>query len=254
MIASLPMYDWEELRPATDAWWAGIRKHLGSGPDLTRRPDYAALWADPQLLFSQTCGYPFTHALKGRVQFVATPHYAAEGCDGPNYCSIIFARRAMDLGDLRGARAAVNNPDSMSGMLALQLVFAPLAENGAFFSGVVETGGHVASLAAVRDGVADVCAIDAICVALARRERPELLAGLVEIARSPQVPGLPYVTVAGDVPRLRNALEAAFTDPDLAETRRALLLTGCSVRPVSGYDRILQLEAEMQHRGGLKLF
>jgi ABC-type phosphate/phosphonate transport system substrate-binding protein len=254
MIASLPMYDWQELRAATDAWWNGLRKHLGSGPDLARRADHAALWSDPQLLFSQTCGYPFTHAFKGRLKLVATPHYGADGCEGPDYCSIVFAREPVPPAALRGARAAVNNPDSMSGMLALQLVFAAHAERGEFFGQVIETGSHVASLAAVRDGLADVCAIDAVCVALAKRWRPSLLAGLVEIARSPHAPGLPYVTIAGDVPRLRQALAAAFADPELAEARRALLLTGFSLLTEADYQRIPALEADMQRAGGLKLF
>src|SRR5205823_5053207 len=153
-------------------WWAGLAKHLGGGPGLTRREDFAALWSDPQLLFSQTCGYPLTHAFKGKLKLVATPHYAADGCDGPSYCSIIFAREALPLAALRGATAAVNSPDSMSGMLALQLVFAPLAEDGIFFGDVAETGSHLASLAAVRDGLADVCAIDAVCAALAKQMRP----------------------------------------------------------------------------------
>ena len=83
-------------------------------------------------------------------------------------------------------------------MLALKLVFAPHARDGRFFSRAIETGGHLNSLAAVRKGLADVCAIDSVCVALARRYRPEALEGLVEIARSPAVPGLPWITRAGD--------------------------------------------------------
>jgi ABC-type phosphate/phosphonate transport system substrate-binding protein len=253
MIASLPMYDWEEVQSATDAWWAGIRRHLGGGPGLTRRPDYSALWSDPQLLFSQTCGYPFTHRFTGKLKLVATPHYAADGCDGPHYCSMIFAREALPLTAFRGTTAAVNSPDSMSGMLALRLVFAQYAENGHFFASSIETGSHAASLATVRDGRADVCAIDAVCVALARHVRPDLLRGVVEIARSPKVPGLPYVTVAGDVPRLREALAAAFEDPEFASARRSLLLTGFSILSDADYDRILALEADMQRGGGLKL-
>lgn len=254
MIASLPMYDWPELRDATDAWWHGIRGHLGGGPNLSRRADYSTLWSDPQLLLSQTCGYPFTHEFKGRLKLVATPHYAADGCAGPVYCSLILARQAMPLTELRGATAAVNNPDSMSGMLALQLVFAPLARNGVFFGKVIETGSHLASLAAVRDGLANVCAIDAVGVALARAAIPDLLRGLVEIGRSPPVPGLPYVTVAGDIDRLRAALAAAFADPALASVRAMLLLEGYSILTESDYDRIVDLEADMRRRGGLKLF
>ena len=253
MIASLPMYDWPELREATDAWWGGIARHLGVAVGLDRGPDYAGVWLRPDLLFSQTCGYPFTHKLRGKVRLVATPHYDASGCDGPNYCSIIFAREARPLADFRGRRAAVNHDDSMSGMLALKLVFAPLAEHGRFFGSAFDSGGHIASLNAVRDGRADVCAVDAVCVALAGRYRSDYLEGLVEIARSPMVPGLPYVTVAGDITKLRVGLAAAFADPTLNEARDRLLLTGHSVLDVKNYDRIVELETAMEKAGGLAL-
>jgi ABC-type phosphate/phosphonate transport system substrate-binding protein len=253
MIASLPMYDWPELRQATDAWWAGIARHLGLEMGLDRGPDYAGLWQRADLLFSQTCGYPFTHALRGKVRLVATPHYGVDGCDGPNYCSMIFAREAGPLAAFRGSRAAVNHADSMSGMLALKLVFAPLAEDGRFFASTFVSGGHIASMRAVRDGKADICAIDAVCVALARSYRPDYLAGLVEIARSPVVPGLPYVTVAGDIAKLRAGLAAAFADPTLGEARDKLFLTGHSVLGAKDYDRIVELEAAMERAGGLQL-
>lgn len=253
MIASLPMYDWPELREWTDLWWQGIAKHLGMDTPLTRQPDYMGLWNRSDLLFSQTCGYPFTHAFAGKLSLVATPHYSADGCDGPNYQSIVFARAGARLEAFRGKRAAVNNPDSMSGMLALKLVFAPLASQGRFFGEVIETGGHVNSLTAVRDGRADVCAIDAVCVGLARRHRPDLLDGLIEIARSPMVPGLPYVTVGGDVLELRKALIRALGDPDLQNVRDHLLLSGQSVLSTRDYARITTLETAMEQAGGLNL-
>jgi ABC-type phosphate/phosphonate transport system substrate-binding protein len=253
MIASLPMYDWPELREATDAWWAGLARHLGVAVGLDRGPDHTGAWRRPDLLFSQTCGYPFTHELRGKVRLVATPHYGADGCNGPDYCSIVFAREVKPPAAFRGSLAAVNHDDSMSGMLALKLVFAPLAEHGRFFDSAFDSGGHIASLNAVRDGRADVCAVDAVCVALARRYRPDYLGGLVEIARSPMVPGLPYVTVAGDITKLRAGLAAAFADPTLNEARDRLLLTGHSVLDVKDYDRILELETAMEKSGGLAL-
>ena len=253
MIASLPMYDWPELREATDAWWAGIARHLGVNRQLHRDTDHTAPWRQTDLLFSQTCGYPFTHEFRGKLKLVATPHYAVDGCVGPNYQSIVFARRAASLGNFRGTIAAVNNPDSMSGMLALQLVFGPLAKGGHFFTGAIATGGHVASLIAVRDGKADVCAADAVCVALARRHRPDCLESLVEIARSPLVPALPYVTISGDVTRLRGTLAAVFADPAMQEIRDQLFLTAYSLLDQRAYDLITDLETTMQRAGGLKL-
>jgi ABC-type phosphate/phosphonate transport system substrate-binding protein len=255
MTVSLPMYDWPEVGKATDAWAQGVLRHLGlAARALDRNPDYFAGWRRDDLVFSQTCGYPFTHEFRGRLGYVATPHYAALGCDGPNYSSFIFARDHRPLADFRGSRAAMNNPDSMSGMLALKLVFAPHAEDGRFFAQAIETGGHVGSMIAVRDGAADVCAIDSVCVALARRYRPDYLEGLVEIARSPMVPGLPFVTKAGrSAAELRLALASAFADPDLAPAREALFLESHSVLAEGAYDLILKLEQQMEERGGLKL-
>ena len=247
------MYDWPEVREATDALWAGISRRLGVALPLDRRADHISAWREPGLLFSQTCGYPFTHEFRGKLKLVATPHYGVEGCDGPGYCSFIMAREHQPLEALRGRRAAVNNRDSMSGMLALKLVFAPLAAHGQFFGEVIETGGHLRSLAAVRDGKADVCATDAVCVALARRYRPDELAGLVEIARSPMVPALPYVTHSNDRRRLQEALAGAFSDQTLGDARDGLFLTGFSVLECEAYDRITEIETEMEKAGGLKL-
>ena len=258
MLASLPMYDWPEVRAATDAWWAGIARHAGLSFPLTRARDYAGLWRRDDLIFSQTCGYPFTHGLSANLDLIATPHYDTDGCAGPNYLSFVFAReRPSQLAELAGSIAAVNTPDSMSGMLALKLVFAPLARSGRFFRGAVETGSHVASLQAVRDGAADVCAVDAVCVGLARRYRPDYLEGLVEIARSPSVPGLPYVTsvkTSSDLRRrLGEAVTAALSDPSLAEPRRALLISGLSVLAPEEYQAILMRERDCEAHGGLDL-
>jgi ABC-type phosphate/phosphonate transport system substrate-binding protein len=240
--ASLPMYDWPEIRAATDAFWAGLARHAGLVGELTRNDAYDALWRDPALIFSQTCGYPFTHEFRNKLNYIATPHYEAEGCEGAKYSSLVFAREALPISHFGNAKPAVNSLDSMSGMLALKLVFANRA---IALSKPLITGSHVASLTAVQSGQADVCAIDAVVVALARRHRPQLLQGLHEIARSPLVPGLPFVTRSGDVIRLRDALRKAFSDPALAKAREAMLLTGFSILPVGAYDIILQLEAKL---------
>lgn len=255
MMISLPMYDWPEVRDATEEWGSGVLRHMGmGGARLDHDPDYFSGWRRSDLFFSQTCGYPFTHEFRGRLAYLATPHYRAAGCAGAEYCSFIFAREKRPLATFKGSRAAVNNPDSMSGMLALKLVFAPHAEEGEFFASVLESGGHIKSMIAVRDGKADVCGIDSVCVALARRYRPDYLDGLVEIARSPAVPGLPYVTALDrDSISLRLALDKAFADPALASARDALFLAGHSVLAERAYDRILELERHMEKAGGLRL-
>jgi ABC-type phosphate/phosphonate transport system substrate-binding protein len=226
-----------------------------------RQEDYSQAWQSSDLLLSQCCGYPLTHLYAGTLLPLLTPHYSVEGCSGPAYSSFVFVRSAENIRtptELRGRVSAFNDRASMSGMLALKLVFAPLTDNGRFFARTVETGTHVRSLEAVLRGEADVCAVDAVCVALARRHRPELLAGLTEIARSPLVPGLPYVTAAhrppAELARMRRAIAAAFADPQLQPAREALFLSGCSPLDRSDYAIIAALERNLERHGGLDLW
>jgi len=266
-VIALPMYDWPEVRGATDAWGAGLARHLRRAgfPDvplgLERSGHYQDSWKSPQLLLSQTCGYSFANEFSTRLAAIVTPNYLVEGCDGPNYSSFIMVRAGdgvSRLEDLEGKRAAFNNRDSMSGMLALKLVFAPLAANGRFFASALESGGHVKSLEAVKDGTADVCATDAVCVALARRYRPDLLEGLRHVARSPSVPGLPYVTLATrsdeELGALRDAVADAFDDPSLRVAREQLFLAGFSLLAPADYAVMRNLERDMSARGGLTLW
>jgi ABC-type phosphate/phosphonate transport system substrate-binding protein len=242
MIASLPMYDFPHIRGETDTFWQALAAELKTSTKLERREDFRSIWTHPDLAFSQTCGFPLTHELRERVHYVATPHYTADGCDGPHYRSLVFARDQISVMELAGKIAAVNTADSMSGMLALKAVIATVAKSAEFFTSTCWTGSHLASLKAVQDGMADVCAIDCVTVAHVRRSTPELLAGLHEIARGPSVPGLPYIS-AGSVERVRTALQAVFDRQDTRPARDALLLSGFSVLPDRAYDVIYNLEA-----------
>lgn len=253
MIASLPMYDWPETRDATDAWWSGLafwlrRAGLSDVPDqLTRDVELAEVWNHPRLLLSQTCGLPLFRHYRDRLRAVATPCYAAQGCDGPTYSSAILVRdddAITSLPDLRGCLAAYNSADSLSGHLALRLV---LAGFGRLLAGSVETGSHAASMAAVAEGGADVCAIDCVTWAIATRHRAELTGNLRRIAWSPPMPALPYVTSAGrgetEVAALRAGLRAAMQDPTLAECRLGLLLAGFELAPGDAYAAIGPVDA-----------
>jgi ABC-type phosphate/phosphonate transport system substrate-binding protein len=261
-IASLAMYDLPELRGATDALWQGLARGFRRAgiaevpPALERGLPYREAWQRPDLLFAQTCGYPLTHALAGRVRLVATPCYRAEACEGPSYCSIVIVRAdhpATDLAGLRGARCVTNSPDSQSGYSALRALVAPLAEKGRFFAEVTVGGSHRASIAAVAAGKADIAAIDCVTHALVARYRPQALAGTRILVRTAAVPGLPYIT-RGDADddllrRLRDGLIEIFADPDLAAARDALLLRDAVLLPADAYQRIVDLENDAIGRG-----
>jgi ABC-type phosphate/phosphonate transport system substrate-binding protein len=233
MLASLPMYDLPEIRAATDAFWTAVAQSYGVAGKLSRAHDWTASWRNPDLPF------------KGQLTYVATPHYDADGCDGPKYCSIVFARHALPLDAFRGQIAAYNSIDSMSGLLALKLVFAFWREEKSFFSQAVETGSHVASLAAVQQGQADVCAVDCVTVALLQKHRASALQGLVEIARSPTVPALPYITRKADIFKLRAALQSAIQTPHVG---RDLLINAITHLAVEDYDVITRLEHSIRDR------
>src|SRR4051794_23404579 len=172
-IAALPMYDLPELRSANDILWRSIAGHLRSGglsgvPDALKRDeseDLDGLWRSPDLLLGQTCGYPLMTRLKGAVRVVALPHFGFSGCTGPLHRSVLIVPRASDAGslaDLRSTRCAVNGFDSNSGMNLLRAAVAPIAAGRPFFSAVLVTGAHVASLEAVAAGGADLAAIDCV--------------------------------------------------------------------------------------------
>ena len=255
MRASLPMYDLPEVRDHTDRLWAAIAGELrdlgvADVSDTLERPaDHHDAWRPPGLLLSQSCGYPVATALRDAVRVVATPHYAAIGCDGPRYRSAVVVRassRAAALDDLRGTVCAFNAGDSHSGYNAFRAAVAPIANGRPFFSATIGTGAHTASIAAVRDRRADVCAVDCVTWALLSRYRPSSLSGLAVLAHTEPAPGLPFVT-AGDcsdatVETIRNALDRVFSRPDLAETRAALLIGGLSVSTLDTYAPLLKME------------
>ena len=249
--ASLPMYRVPD--GALAAFWRGLRTHLrtqgfADTPERLEAPvDLLGHWLAPDLLFSQTCGYPLVTSLAGRVRYVATPCYRAEGCQGPLYSSALVVRAeddARSLADLRSRRAAINGRDSQSGSNTLRAAVAPLAHGGRFFSDVIETGAHRASLEAVRQNRADIASIDAVTLALARRDEPELVQGLRVLVFTDPAPGLPFVTALStgpeDVARLRAALAAACADPDFVPARNAMLLEGVEVLPAEAYARITE--------------
>ncbi len=257
MRAMASMYWITELAWIADLWWEGLARHwraagLGDVPETSGEPrDLYELWLAPDLFFAQTCGYPLTHRLKDQVTLVATPCYAAPGCEGASYRSFIIVREDSaieNLADLAGKTAGINGYDSQSGWNVLRRALAPVLREPGAFPRIVETGAHRRSVAAVRAGDVDVAAIDCVTFALLRQAAPNEVDDLRVIAASERAPSLPYITrkdiSPADLDRLRQGLKAAMADPDLADIRRALLIGGVEILPVTAYDRILEIERE----------
>lgn len=198
MIAALPMYDFDDLIPANDALWAGIRdglraKSLAAPDALTRGIDLWQLWQSPDLLLAQTCGYPFRARLHPDVTLVGTPDYGVEGCRPGDYCSYFVARRddpRSDLAAFNGVDLAYSDAMSQSGWAAPQ---NHAAELGLHFPAGVQTGGHRLTVHAIVEGRAAFGAVDAVTWRHLLRVEPAAQ-NLHVLAQTRPSPGLPLIT------------------------------------------------------------
>lgn len=228
MIASLGMYDFGACRGANDRLWALVRDGLRAAgidaPETLTRGEgaYWLAWQAPDLVLSQTCGYPFRARLHGRVAYVGTPDYGVEGC-APGHYRSVFVARADDprqaLADFDGAGSAYNEALSQSGWAAPQVHAARL---GLRLPPVVETGGHLLSARAVADGRADIAALDAVTWALLQGQ-DAVVERLRVVGMTDPTPGLPFITaLGGPVVAIHDALAAAIaglSDGDRATLR-----------------------------------
>lgn len=261
-VASLMMYDRPDaVQRANDALWVALRDRMRRkgypAPDaLDRTGGHDSYWLRPDLGFAQTCGFPYVSGLKGRVRLVATPVFRYPGGRGARRASFIVVREddsARSVAELAGRRAAVNDWLSNSGMNLLRIAVAPFSKDGRFFSEVIISGGHMASIAAIRAGRADTAAIDSITWGLHERYAPETLAGIRILAETPMGPGLPYITRLsaddGEVAALRDSLAEVIADPANREVLDSLGLTGIELLSDADYAELEAFDAEARRLG-----
>jgi ABC-type phosphate/phosphonate transport system substrate-binding protein len=262
-LASLAMYaSPPPLAEATAKLWDFLSQTLKrAGLDevpakLDDAVDYHQAWTRPDLLLAQTCGFPYVKHLRGTVKLVATPVYGHPGCDGPLMRSVIVVAKdsaAQSPEDVRGTRAAINQPDSNSGSNLFRAAIAPFSRNGRFFSSVIETGGHRNSIAAITAGKADVAAIDCVTYGNVLRFDPESLAGVRILAQTVSGPGLPFITRADasdtEVALLRQCLQQSIVEPSLVTARNVLGLKDFKVLSDADYEPLAELERQAQRLG-----
>jgi ABC-type phosphate/phosphonate transport system substrate-binding protein len=264
-VASLPMYDFPELRAAHDVFWGALAARLNSAgvPHvprmLTRNVGLGEVWRDPSLLFAQGCEYPLAKSYADRVRLVASPMYSAAGCEGARCRSAIVVRGGAGaaaageprggvaaLADLRGRRCIINELDSNSGMNLLRAAVAPLATGGQFFGSVGVSGSHLRSVEMVASGEADVASVDCVSFAHFQRLYPSVVGELRVLAWTASSRSLPFITARSvddaTVRALRSALADVFDDDGLAPVREQLLLSGVDLAPKEGFDEVLALE------------
>jgi ABC-type phosphate/phosphonate transport system substrate-binding protein len=208
----------------------GVRDAEGRviAPDPATLPpeefDFPTLWKHPALLFAQTCWGPMEEGLEEHVTVIGQPSYdGIEGGQGQLYSSAVLVRRGsaasvqapadgravLPLDLFRNKRFAYNSTDSMSGIIALTRDLEAAGQNLSIFSERIETAAHRASIVAVAEGRADVCAVDCRSWHLAKLHEPR--ARDVEVVGWTALrKGLPYITSRHTPPdtvaRLRAAL------------------------------------------------
>jgi ABC-type phosphate/phosphonate transport system substrate-binding protein len=265
--ASLPMYNFPEMRDANARFWEALRGLLiEAGLDdvpaaltFERRPVPERL--EPAMLFSQTCGYPLETVFKGQAIRLGAPLYEAPGCaragaDGPTHCAFFLVREnspATRLADLKGGVFLLNGPVSNSGMNLPRRALAEIAGGKPFFRQVIETGGHPASLDRLLRGEGDVASIDCVTYAFWRKYRPEAAARVRILAETPPSPAIPFVTSIATPPAIVDALRAALgalgSAPRYAAVRAGLMISAIEDVPDAAYRGLLDYEREAAQMG-----
>ena len=238
MIVSFPMYNFAPLAGAYRRYWRDLRLHLSQNAllasvelpvqcndSLELQKDLLAHWRDPQLLLSQSCGYPFVHLLHDQVSYVASYSYEQPYCTKEaQYCALLIVHQdeqRSDLQDFAQTTAVCSAPDSFSGMEALRWMIAPYVqdENKGFFQSRFYSGSHRASLAALKAKQAQITSVDCVTWHFLSSFYPQELESLRMFAQSPEVPSLPLITSHQRfVAPLRAALEAVKPPEELKIT------------------------------------
>ena len=242
------MYGEAEHRPAIERWWAGLARHLREAgvpgvPDtLTWPDDYHGHWRSPDLLLSQTCGYPFVNVLGPAVKLVATPRYDAPGCEGARYGAHVIVPEGCG-GAERRRPAGLPAGHQRHGLLFGLPRLAPHAARRRRPAVLLRRDRH--DRRPPRQRPPRRGRRSGRLRGRLRHPRPARTApGGVERHPNPAViangAGDPVrdqaATPAEDAAKLRDGLRAAFADPSLAPARKALRLASLSVLADEDYQ------------------
>ena len=257
LSASLPMYNLPEMRAVNAAFWAALRGLLAEA-GLAGLPEQLASERPPvperigpEVLFSQTCGYPLETIFKGQAIKLGAPCYAVDGCGGPTHCGVFVVPAdspARALADLKGKTFLFNSRRSNSGMNLPRRALAALAGGRPFFGKLVETGSHPGNLDRIARAEADATVVDNITYAFWARHRPDAAARTRILAPTPPSPAIPFVTSVATPPAtvalLRAALTSLAREPRFAAARAGLLIADIVDVPEARYAALLDYERE----------
>jgi phosphonate transport system substrate-binding protein len=201
------------------------------------------------------CGLPYVvkvDELMLDIELLAAPVMRGARYGGePIYYSDVIVRADSSFRrftDLRGCRWAFNESGSQSGYGVVRYHLATLGERSGYFGDVIETGGHLRSLAMILSGEIDATAIDSTVLELELARDPALGPKLrvVEVMGPSPIP--PWVINRRVPPPIRDALRQAFLTMHDDPQGRLILASGLMDRFVavddSDYDAIREMDRE----------
>lgn len=241
------------VRQAQENWLERTLELIGERRWQEPPVDFPSRWLSPELLLSQTCGYPLVTSLRGKVRLIGRPSYELPHSSGGYHCSLILCRTnspITDLAGFSGSHGLINADDSNSGMNLFRHTLSKVKE-GRFFSTVSFTGAHRESIRRLKNHEGDLASIDSVTYDYLDKFQPEELKGLKIIARSDVSPCLPYITsvlrTEDEVSKIRFAMNEALKQ--LPEVAQDLAIKEVLPASEEDYEVLLQCELFAVERG-----
>ncbi|MGB1356231.1 MAG: phosphate/phosphite/phosphonate ABC transporter substrate-binding protein [Candidatus Puniceispirillaceae bacterium] len=191
----------------------------------------------------QVCGITLATAPPGRFHYLATPVMDDDAVPAGHYNSLIIAPREGGIDQLAEFdparhRAVINEPGSFSGAITFTAHLRKAV--GHELITPLLSGCHLASVAMVAAGRAQLAAIDRVSFALAGATRPGDVAAVQVIDETAFYPGLPFVAdgalPSDAVARLRDRLLDFRSHPAWREMAEILRLRDLTILDAADYD------------------
>ncbi len=243
------------------AYYQRLLRYLGSKLDVqvryVDRASYAEtnrLLQDAEIDVAFLCSGPYVDGKKTfGLDLLAVPMAYGQTV----YQSYVLVHSDGELrsfDDLQGQRFGFTDPDSNTGRTVPTWW---LAERGTtpeeFFSEVVYTWAHDASIEAVASGIVDGAAVDSLIWEYTRRSRPELAAKTRVVWRSPAYGIPPVVSRPGLDPRLRDRIRTVLfgmaDDPAGRQILAGMHIDRFLQGDDAAYDSIREIKAAGVLRG-----
>ncbi|RZL95618.1 MAG: phosphate ABC transporter substrate-binding protein [Variovorax sp.] len=239
--------DWKELL----AWVLARAGLAWEVIDYDAPAPLSALWAREDLGLAMMCGLPFSQRTQ-RPTLVAAPLPSPTRYGGrPIYFTDIVVRadaKFERLEDTFGGVVGYTLADSMSGGVAFRNHLAPYrATHGPRLyrqavGNLIHARGVIEALAA---GTIDVGPLDSYYHDLLRKNEPALAKQVRIVASTGAMPIPPLVATAAltadELARLRSALQAVASAPELAAATERRLLAGFAVPDPADYEVLAEI-------------